>query len=58
MRSAVLFSVASRQLAIVTGDAQPTTIHRSAMRSLSEPARRAVQGYVRAMSALNQGVKK
>lgn len=55
---AYLFSVASRQLAIETGDAQPTAIHRSALTGLTEPERRIVRGYVRAMKVLNQGVKK
>ncbi|MBX7132566.1 MAG: hypothetical protein K1X67_07830 [Fimbriimonadaceae bacterium] len=58
MRSALLFSVASRQLAIESGEAQPTTIHASAMRGLSDIERRILRGYVRAMRALNQGVKK
>mgnify|MGYP000899160005 CR=1 FL=1 len=58
MRSALLFSIASRQLAIESGEAQTTTIHASALRGLSDPEPRILRGYVRAMRALNQGVKK
>lgn len=58
MRSALLFSIASRQLAIESGEAQPTAIHVSAMRGLSDSEHRILRGYVRAMRALNHGVKK
>lgn len=58
MRSALLFSIASRQLAIESGDAQRTAIHLSAMRSLSDTERRVLRGYVRAMRTITEGVKK
>ncbi len=58
IRTALLFAVASRQLAIETGEAGPTTIHAMAMRGLTTEEHQMIRGYVRAMASLNQGVKK
>ena len=58
MRTNLLFSVASRQLAIELREACETPIHASAMRGLSESDRRVVRGYVKAMKSLTLGVKK
>lgn len=58
MRSNVVFAIASRQLAIESREAAPTTIHSSALRTLSDPERSIVRGYIKAMRMLSEGVKK